>query len=413
MNRIKLSALLAVICAVSFVSAQEPGYNDNGSSETEKTDVLQATVLDKDGGKGMPMVESRGVWMVWQDYASQNRESTLKKLDHFKEIGLNTVYVCTNMRGYVVYPNSKLLPQFPDIQTSQPDVLKWLIPAIKDRGLRVEAWPEYGFYAYWVPKSSEDKTLGPMLTKHPELVAVDKDGKNAHVDEKLGSFYAACAANPKTHEFIISEYMELFERYPGFDGLNLDRIRWTNDKFCYCDYCKTEFKKRYGYDLVPGFNDGSKQAKDRDEFRKEGTGEFVRKMREAMKSKYPKKTLSSAVVAPEMIDEKGQDWFSWVEKGYVDAVMPMIYRPSIAKELNMMRERLGNDAPVFAGLGNAIGQDKFCRQVMELRALGLPGFTIWASNDLSLIDGNLKAKLFWRPAESPFQLKQQPKAAQK
>ncbi len=387
-------ALVVLPCASLY--AQEPGYIENKPTDADKDLIF--TVSDKLCSHTMPMIESRGVWLTWHDYVGP-KENTLKKLDEIKDMGLNTVYVCTTMRGYAVYPDSEYLPQWPDIQTSQPDVLKWLVPEIKDRGLRCECWPEYGFYAYWDPNPN-GTNMGPWLTKQPELCAIDATGQNAHIDKKFGKFYAACAANPKSHEFLIGLTLEHLKRYP-FDGVNVDRIRWTNDKFCYCDYCKTEFKKRYGYDLNTDFKD-PKQITDRDEFRCAATASFIKKLRKAMKQAYPDKILTADVVPPEMIREKGQDWYSWVKDGDVDAVIPMLYRPNIAKDIATFRKELGNDAPIFVGLDASNKQDKFCDQVSRLRAAAFPGLTIWVSNTLDKLEPNIKDRLFWRPAKSPF-----------
>ncbi|MDD4278289.1 MAG: family 10 glycosylhydrolase [Candidatus Sumerlaeales bacterium] len=376
--------------------AQEPGFDPDANKG--QADTMMTSLTMKLCGQGMPMLESRGIWLSWHDYSGPE-DKTLALLDKFKELKLNTVYVCTNMRGYNVYPDSKFLPQWPDIKTSQTDVLKWLVPAIKSRGLRCEAWPEYGFYSYWTP-DKESKDMGPTLTKHPDWVAIDKDGNPAHIDKKFGKYYALCAANPQTHKFLIDSFMEQMQRYP-FDGLHVDRIRWTNEKFCYCDYCKTAFKKKYGYELTPQLK-SEKELADRNEFRCAATASFIKELRKELKRQFPDKTLTAAVAPPEMIEEKGQNWFTWVSDGDVDAVVPMLYRPNITPDLNAIRSKLGNDVPMFVGLANAVGQEKLANQIMQLRAASLPGFTLWVSSDLDKISSGIVEMVLWRDAASPI-----------
>src|SRR5207245_5384748 len=63
-----------------------------------------------------------------------------------------------------------------------------------------------------------------------------------------GDFYSLCAANPKSHEILGQLMVEIVTKYP-VDGLHLDRIRFPEADFCFCDYCREHFKADTGVEL--------------------------------------------------------------------------------------------------------------------------------------------------------------------
>lgn len=327
--------------------------------------------------------EFRAVWLTRNELL-EGRENLEKRLDALSDAGFNRVAVLTQMRGYTALADSDVLPQWPELAKADPKILDWLVPAIQERGMKADAWTEYGFYAYWTPDKDKDPSRGAILDKKPEMTALTAKGLPYHHDKDFGYFYAFCPSNPETHEVLIRLYCEMLEKHP-FDGLNLDRIRFTTDLFCHCDHCKSQFRKDTGIELADEFTSGSKGAAAWDGWRKEQTRSFVRKLSAKMRADFPGRMLTSAVVMPDMIDEKGQDWPTWVEKGYVDGVMPMLYGNTIDKWVAWIRNRLPDDGKVFYGLDAGQGMPTFANQVRHLRKLGAPGFTVWEAGSLGRI----------------------------
>jgi uncharacterized lipoprotein YddW (UPF0748 family) len=389
-------ALAASLLAAPSSHAQEPGSDRGAPAPAQLAAIATSGSIT---GRGFPMVESRGVWLTRTELC-ETTDALLARLDALKRAGFNTVYPLTSARGSVMYPGSKFLPQWKEITTTHSDILAWLVPAIHARGMRVEAWPEYGFYAYWTPDRSST-SRGYLLDRHPELTAIDKNGLPYHDDPKLGWFYGICPANPASHDFLAGMILEQLDRYP-FDGVNLDRIRFTNDKFCHCDYCKAHFREMSGFELKPDFAPGSSEAKAWDGYRRAATREFVRKLRAAMRERHPGKSITAAVVAPEMIREKGQDWYSWVREGLVDAVCPMLYRANLAPDIATIQAEIGVDAPVFYGIASDMGRERFASQVQQLRSLAAPGFTVWYAGTLDKLMPQVGPELFFRRAVSPL-----------
>ena len=327
--------------------------------------------------------EFRGVWLT-REQLMESREALGTRLDKLRDAGFQRVAIATQVRGYTALPDSKILPQWPDLKAHDEKIVSWLVDEIQKRGMKADSWTEYGFYAYWTPDKEQDKSRGVILDKNPEMTAMTADGIPYHHDPKLGYFYAFCPSNPKTHEVLISLYDEMMGQAP-FDGLNLDRIRFTNDKFCHCDHCKEAFKKETGFELKAQFPKGSAEAKAMGKWRGAQTREFVRKLSEKFRKDHPGKMLSSAVVSPDLIEEKGQDWPTWIEQGYLDAVMPMLYDNTLDRWVAWIIKRLGNDDKIFYGIDAAQGLPIFTKQVEKLRTVSAPGFMVWEGGSLGKI----------------------------
>lgn len=346
-----------------------------------------------------PMRESRGVWL---DKAQllEGREALLARLDRLKAAGFNTVYVAVQIRGAVIYPNSGILPQYEEARREAPDLLDWLIPAIHQRGMHAEAWTEFGFYTYWTPDAAADKSRGPILDRHPELAARTRDGQERIHHDKWGDFYSLCPSNPESQAVLTDLYLEMLDRYP-FDGLNLDRIRYPDDRFCYCPYCTEHFRKDTSLDLhkLPA----TRPAHDPFvRWRKEQLTAFMKRFSSRVRERFPKARITAAVVPPGMIDEKGQDWPTWLTRGYLDAAMPMLYEADITESIRGIRSRLGDRAAIFVGLDAGQGVERLRKQIVQLREQRAAGLTIWYSGTVDPLLPDLQGDVFAVPAVSPL-----------
>ncbi len=347
----------------------------------------------------IPVQESRGVWLD-KGQMMEGQEKLLARLDRLQEAGFNTIYVATQIRGYVMYPDSQVLPQWEEAKGKARLVLDWLIPAIHERGMRAEAWTEFGFYSYYTRDATKDPSCGPILDRHPQLAAVDRNGKNYLHNENLGDFYSLCPSNPKAQEILAQLYVEMLERY-GFDGLNLDRIRYPDRSFCYCDYCREHFEKDTAIALEP-VAAGSKEEEAFLQWRKEQLTEFMEKFSKRFRERFPNAKLTSAVVPLSMMDDKGQDWPTWLKEGYLDAAMPMLYAADITKMVDDIRRETPPAALVFYGLDAGQGLGTLTQQITELRARGTAGLTIWHAGPVEPLLPDIRRNLFGAPAVSPL-----------
>jgi uncharacterized lipoprotein YddW (UPF0748 family) len=346
------------------------------------------------------------VWLTKNEML-ESREALLARLDRLRDAGFNSVYVDTQLRGYVMYPGSKILPQWEEMRRHDAEILSWLVPAIRERGMRAEAWTEYGFYAYWTRDAAVDPSRGPLLDQYPELTAVDSRGNLYLHNEQWGDYYSVCPANPKSHGVMIDLYLEMLDRF-AFDGLNLDRIRFPTGDYCYCDYCRSAFEKDTGMALE-AFSPGSEGAALFDRWRKKQTQAFVDRLAARVHEKFPGREITAAVVPPYMIDEKGQSWPGWLESGSLDAAMPMLYEKDISGMVEWIRENTEPGTPIYYGLDASKGAEVIAGQIRELREASAPGFTIWEAGSVDPLLPIFRETLFAVPAASPLG---QPKAAE-
>ncbi len=323
----------------------------------------------------------RAVWLTRNELLA-GRDNLTTRIQRLKEAGFTDVLVLTQMRGYTALAASKVLPQWPELASKDPHLLDWLVPAIHAQGMRAHAWTEYGFYAYWTPDIARNPGRGPLLDKHPELTALTGNGTPYLRQKELGYFFGLCPSNPQSHDLLRALYLEMLEQHP-FDGINLDRIRFTDGTFCHCDYCRKQFRADTGITLKAEFTTGSREAGAWDEWRRAQTRRFVRGLSREVRKKHPGKMLTSAVVPPEMIPEKGQDWPTWIEQNLVDGVMPMLYGRKILPGVEWTRKRLGgDDSRVWYGVDAGQGGEVLRRQAADLRAAGARGITVWEAGSL-------------------------------
>lgn len=386
-----IAAGISAMMAFSMVSCQSAREKQglSGSSDPQLSPNQPSTLEG----------ESRGVWLARPNLL-ESKQEILARLDRLQAAGFNTVYVLTQARGYAIYPGSAILPQDPEFAVKHPDLLGWLVPAIKERGMRVEAWPEYGFMAFWKSADSTDPSRGPILDRYPNLVAVDHDGKDHDLNKQWGKFYWMCPSNPVSHEILLSLYSEMLDRYP-FDGLNLDRVRYTNEKFCHCEgYCKLRFRESNGYELGK-FAKGSKKHEQFVQWRKARLTQFVRQLSERLRSEHPHIQITSAVASPDAIDEKSQDWPAWMNSGYLDAVMPMLYDANPQRHVQWIRSALKPGSMVFYGIATDGGYDAFSERARNLRSLN-GGLTVWHAGTVDEYLPQVGSQLFKDRVESPL-----------
>ncbi|MCX7626182.1 MAG: family 10 glycosylhydrolase, partial [Candidatus Sumerlaeaceae bacterium] len=248
-----------------------------------------------------PEIEFRGIWLPGRDILVST-DSLMRKLDNLARANFNAVFPDAYFRGYVIYPNSKYLPQLPEAKSTDP--LAVIVQEAHRRGLQVHAWLEYGFYAYHTPDATKNASMGPWLDAHPELLSVNAKGERYIHNPAWGDFYSMCPSNPRCHELIANIAAEILERYP-VEGINLDRIRYAGETYCYCNYCKEHFKKDTGIDLV-AFAKGSQEEKRFLEWKRAQLVKAVETIRKRVKGVRPNVILTSYVVPPAEKDNKAQ-----------------------------------------------------------------------------------------------------------
>ena len=346
--------------------------------------------------KGMA-VESRGVWVDKSDLY-KGKDYILSALDSLKNANFNTLYLPVWYKGRVSYPGSAYAPIDPDIETIDPQLLSWLIAEAHQRGFMVQAWTEYGFGTYHTPDAATDPSRGAILDKNPELTALDKDGLPYEHIEEWGYFYHLCPVNPASHQILIALFTEIVTKLP-FDALNLDRIRFPNENFCFCEYCKKKFLEDTGYALTPDiFSDPQRLAAFR-RWRKVQVTDFMAKLRQKIKAARPGMPITAAVWYDSELENKGQDWPSWIKKGYLDLALPMIYWPGNDATINSSTALVKDTKKMAVGISaDACAKEELKRQVEYIRSKKLSGAAFWYLSPLLKMTDYLRDTVFQEPA---------------
>ena len=90
----------------------------------------------------------------------------------------------------------------------------------------------------------------------------------------------------------------------------------------------------------------------------------------------------------------GQDWAAWLEKGYVDFVVPMNYTTDRYEFESLLRRQTALPAArgrIYAGIGVSAAEsqlraDQVIEQINTLRKLNSPGFLLFDMSPQTLND---------------------------
>ena len=210
------------------------------------------------------------------------------------------------------------------------------------------------------------------LKEHPEWAAVNRKGESTYDKPAYVDYYRfMCPTHPEVAQYLAEDYVRC-ANLKYVDGMHLDYVRfpdvvlpttlWKNygiDQtselpeydYCYCDLCRSEFRKQTGRDIV----DVQYPMEDQSwiNFRLDAITRVVTTISEAMAT--TGKFLSAAVFpGPSMAAKMvRQDWGNWPLKAY----FPMIYNgfynegPEwIGRSVKESVKAVQGKAAIYAGL---------------------------------------------------------------
>lgn len=317
-----------------------------------------------------PAVETRGVWLPGRDIFVP-REQLLAKLDQLKAAGFNRVMIGTQFRGGVLYPNSELLPQIADAKGE--DLLQVLIDECHRRGMKADAWMEYGFYAHFTPEK-DHTSMGKWLDADPSLLSVDKNGVGA-ITRSFGTFYSLDPSLPKARELLVKLNVEVATKY-NVDAINLDRIRFAD-----WDHLSLEgrarFKKETGLKWA-AYEPSSEEGKVLSEWKRQQTLAAVREITAAVRKVKPNLPITSYVVPPEEKDNKSQSWDLWMKEDLLDALAVSMYGQDIEQSAaDAIRFLDGKTDKLVAAINSEHPTADFLTNIERSRQLGMIGQFTW------------------------------------
>lgn len=208
------------------------------------------------------------------------------------------------------------------------DPLQEMIDAGHAAGLKVHAWFEYGF------ASSYSANGGPIVNARPDWAALDQAGK---LVVKNG-FDWLNAFNPEVQDFMINLVKEVVTKY-DIDGVQGDdRLPALPSTAGYDPFTVAQYKLENNNQSPP--TDFKDQAWVK--WRANRLNKFMKRFYTEIKAAKPSVIVSSSPSPyPWSLAEYLQDWPTWVDSSWVDAVIPQCYRYDITAYDAVMSEQVG------------------------------------------------------------------------
>ncbi len=271
----------------------------------------------------------RGVWLtnVASDVLS-SREKIAEAMTMLDTLGFNTVFVVTWNKATTMYRsqvmdsifNKPIAPVY-----GERDPLQEVIEEAHARDLKVFAWFEFGF-------SSGFKASGGMiLGKYPQWAARDQRG---NIAEKNG-FEWMNALHPEVQNFMTSLVLEVVENY-DVDGIQGDdRLPAMPSNAGYSDFTKNLYAEEHGGSLPPDYEKDYEWV----QWRAQKLSEYGKALYLKVKAVDPQCIVSmSPSIYPWSEENYLQDWPVWVNQGFVDLVIPQLYRYNIEAYKKLLQE---------------------------------------------------------------------------
>ena len=273
------------------------------------------------GGEQTPVTHFSGTWVTNVGSPVLFSKAAIEKcVATCKEYHISNIFMCVLNKGRTLYP-SKVMKDVTGIEQMEDlagrDPLKEMIEAAHKSGIKVHAWLEYGFAA-------AHGKLGEILERHPTWASKDQAG-NILV---RNNFYWMNPFMPEVQDFMSSLVAEIVKNY-DIDGIQGDdRMPALPSEGGYDEYTVNLYKAEHN-GTPPPLN-----TKDEAwiEWRCNKLSQYMARLYQEVKAIRATVIVSSAPgIYPWGKKEYLQDWPKWLKDGYLDYVIPQVYRTDIAQ----------------------------------------------------------------------------------
>ncbi|MFN7540534.1 MAG: glycoside hydrolase family 10 protein [Bacteroidota bacterium] len=336
----------------------------------------------------------RGVWVTTTaSTALDSRENIKNMVTSCKAAGMNHIFVVVYNNARTIYPSTIMQNLIGKAQLEKfvgRDPLKECIDEAKLQGMKVHAWFEYGF------ASSFSANGGPIVAAKPDWAGRDLAG---NLLIKNG-FDWLNGIHPEVQQFMIDLFKEVVTRYEVDGVQGDDRLPAMPSNGGYDAYTTALYRTETG-NTAP-LNPAETNWVN---WRVKKLNEFVKRLRNEVKGLKPTVQLSmSPSPYPWSQTEYLQDWPTWVDSGWVDAVIPQCYRYDIAAYNGVLQQQKSfhrNQAvPIYAGVllraGTYTATDGFLTTMIQSNRLN--GFK---GESFFFYEG-IKDRAAWFQGQYPF-----------
>ena len=315
----------------------------------------------------------RGVWITTTASTALNTKENIKQtVANCKLANINNLFVVVYNSARTTYPSAVMqnLLGVPILESfSGRDPLKEIIDEAHAVGLKVHAWFEYGFAA------SYSQNGGAIIKAKPNWAARDINGSLL----SKNNFEWLNAFDPEVQNFLLSLMKEVVTNY-DIDGVQGDdRLPALPSTGGYDDYTLSLYKSANGNASPPTTSTDPNWVK----WRAGLLNTYMKKINKELKAIKPKLIVSMAPsVYPFSLTEYLQDWPTWVDSGWVDYILPQVYRYDInaySTTLTQQKSYLKNNVSIcYPGVllksGTYLPDDLFLTQMLQQnRSQGFKG----------------------------------------
>lgn len=309
----------------------------------------------------------RGAWVTTAASTALDSRANIKQcVENCKLAGINNIFMVVYNNARTIYPSTVMqnLIGIPIIERyAGRDPLQEMIDEGHAAGIKVHAWFEYGFSSSYSAKG------GAIIAAKPSWAAKDINGS---LVVKNG-FDWLNAFNPEVQNYMIDLFKEVTSKY-NVDGVQGDdRLPAVPSTSGYDAYTTNLYFTENGVPPPTNYKDGGWIN-----WRAKKLNGFLKRLRNEVKAIKPdiQFTMSPSPY-PFSLNEYLQDWPTWVDSAWIDAVLPQCYRYDIAAYNATLVQQKGyyrNSAVAFypgvlVKSGTYVASDDFLKEMIQKNRL--------------------------------------------
>ena len=261
----------------------------------------------------------------------------------------NNIVIQVRGRGDAFY-NSKFVPKSSLIKDLDFDPLAYVLPAAKEKGLKVHVW--LNAYLLW---SSSVKPIQNEHLANTKIEWIDhnqlqnKSLKELLIDNKnrkngFEGIYLS-PGHPNVNKYLLKVFKELVDEY-DIDGIHLDYIRLHDRGYGKNPYAIANFRKyNNSNNQIDALSLDWYSSQEWNDFLRKSITELVSDTKDMIMLSNSRIELSAAV-KPSLYEARerfSQEWDVWLVAGYLDKAFVMNYAADLkifAANIDIMYDNL-------------------------------------------------------------------------
>ncbi len=267
----------------------------------------------------------RGIWVTRWEY--RTTEDVTSLISRAAGYGMTDVFFQVRGRGDAFY-RSNLEPWGEELagrlgRDPGWDPLEVAIREAHSRGLRLHAW--INTFPIWSGTTLPPATRPEhVYLKHPDWIMSNRVGRTQRLGNRFG-YVSASPGNPEVQNHIQAVVMDIVGNYE-VDGIHFDYIRLPDQDYSY----DAVSRGRFLHDSL---------SISYMEFQADEITGMLERISGSARARRPGLIMTAAIVSRynKAVAIFAQDPVAWVESGALDYVIPMMYTPSYAEFVDMMK----------------------------------------------------------------------------